>query len=227
MNRAHDIKGRFHYYIKSFVLPLVISSAGFKNVIHVGFGANERYPLGYTGFGVNFLGCELPEGQSESWFNSNNFKNPYSIAQTDFLEWDIKKEKILKDIDFENTILVSEATFYYFLMDSPHYHNRHVAQNANCKELQEKLKIKLCEFNELGIKNFLFIEPNSNIFAEVAASCGLNFSSKILCEDLKYDFLLDYRLFRQDESYVPVANIISNDTNIINRMTSALDLKLT
>lgn len=205
---ALDPKNRFHYYIKSFIVPYMVSNIGIKNVFHIGFGEGKRYPISYEYFNTNFFGCELPENENQSWFKSNNVTK--NILLKNFLDWSDQDFSLFSEIDRSNLIVISEATFYYFLLKNKDYNNRHVAKN-NTEELKLQLKKVINSFVRQGITKFMFVEPNDSLFETVAKENNLHYRRLQFNEQFKYDFLLDYKYFRESSEYFANIHIISNN----------------
>lgn len=208
---ALDVKNRFHYYIKSFTVPQLISDLGIKNVFHVGFGDGKRYPLSYEYFNINFFGCELPENENQSWFKSNSGINKENILLKNFLNWNDQDFKLFLGINPANLVVVSEATFYYILMKNEEFNNRHIATSSDIENLKCQLKNVINSFVKNGIKHFVFIEPDDSLFEDIAKENNFFYSKLEFNEQFKYDFLLDYRNFRKNPNFFTKIHILSCD----------------
>src|SRR3990167_8707979 len=86
-----EVKGREHYYVKSFIVPHLMKDAGIDTVFHIGF-AHGRYLWSYKYFYYKaVMGCELPHEEGggipagELFVEETKKKHEYILFK-DFLE---------------------------------------------------------------------------------------------------------------------------------------------
>lgn len=212
---ANDQKQRLHYKTKSFIVGKCVSLSNTKTVLHVGFGANERYPLCYDFFGIGFIGCELPENSLGSWFKNENFTNR-RIIQKNFFDWSDEDFAIFNNVDMSSLAVVTEGTFYYLLIDSDEFDKRHILSHETKEKSKEKFINTVRLFRDRGVENFVFIEPENSVFEKMSSVCELDYYKICFSESYKYEFLLDYSKFKKENKYFPIVHILSTNKSLFN-----------
>ena len=172
-----DPKRRLHYYTKSFLIPYYLNKSGIDTSYHIGI-ASTRYITAYQFFNIEPIGCDLNNINS----NGSDFRD-YNFLTTE----DKTILSHLENIDIESTCVVSEASFYYLVDDR--FKDIDAAKEG-VDYLRQRLKERIKLLRSIGIKNFLFIEPEHKVIDTLITDIK---KTKVdLREEYKYDFLLDY-----------------------------------
>lgn len=194
-----DPKRRQHYYTKSFLIPYYLNKAGIDTVYHIGI-ASTRYISAYKFFQIDPVGCDINNIDSlGSNFRQYNF---LTVDEKTILEH-------LDGIDPEKICVVSEASFYYLTDDR--YKDIDAAKDG-IEFLSNRFKERITLLRSIGIKNFLFIEPEHNVID--TAISDIKRTKVQLREEYKYDFLLDYTNF-----LFPTIVLFSEDEKLINSLS--------
>jgi len=215
-----DFKAREHYYTKSYIIPKILKDSNISTVFHVGFGREDRYPWSYESFfQIKFSGCELDLNQG-SWMK--NGKNLPLVIRKDFMSFSLSDlEKLFNDnkIDLKSACVVSESTFYYGLRSEINsWSDRHTLKNSiECddkyKSFEEDLKKSIEVFYNFGFRNFMFIEPDTDIFENLNLK-NCCYTKILLGENFKYDFLTSYHDYQEIDIFSR-CHLITNSKDLI------------
>jgi len=209
-----EVKGREHYYVKSFIVPHLMKDAGIDTVFHIGF-AHGRYLWSYKYFYYKaVMGCELPHEEGggipagELFVEETKKKHEYILFK-DFLELTDEDIEKTKEFDLSNACLVTEASLMCFVDRTQDYITK-FAQMAD-EEFYEKRRIlvnRIEKFHDVGFNNFVFIEQDDELFRTLNLN-GLQYS----CTKMGPNFIDEFSMNYIVNKYI-VAHIWSANNNL-------------